>query len=151
MIIKRKLYSQVEEEERLYTKTATVKVSVNKIKDLKDANTIKKVLREKAGKPFSGNKEEVLAAIRRQRNNIKSRLSALENSMNHSDQLFNEAKELTTRFNRLEQAGKLRAKKAFAKNAKIGAGIAAGTAAVGTGVYLAKKHHNKKKNEKKED
>lgn len=144
MRLKRKLYSQTEEKERLYTKTSTVKVSVNKIKDLKDANTIKKVLREKkAGKPFSGNKEEALAAIQRLRGNIKSRLGVLENSVNHNDQLLDEAKALTTRFKRLEQASKLRA-----KNAKIGAGIAAGTVVLGTGAYLAKKHHDKKKDKK---
>ena len=50
---------------------------------------------------------------------------------------------------RVAKVEKLRSKKAFAKNAKIGAGIAAGTVAVGTGAYLAKKHYDKKKNEEK--
>ena len=84
MIIKRKQYSQ-----------AVVRAKVDKIKDLKDANNIKKVLREqKAGKPFSGNKEEVLTSIQRQRGKIKRRLSELENTMNHSDQMFNKARNL---------------------------------------------------------
>ena len=52
---------------------------------------------------------------------------------------------------RVAVASKLRSKKAFAKNAKIGAGIAAGTAVVGTSAYLAKKHYDKKKDEKNED
>ena len=59
------------------------------------------------------------------------------------------AKEL--RSSRLEKVAKLKAKKARVKNAKIGAGIVAGTAVLGTGAYLAKKHHDKKKNKKKED
>lgn len=36
----------------------------------------------------------------------------------------------------------------WSKNAKIGAGIAAGTVVLGTGAYFAKKHHDKKKDKK---
>ena len=61
------------------------------------------------------------------------------------------AKAAELRKKRVAVASKLRSKKAFAKNAKIGAGIAAGTAVVGTSAYLAKKHYDKKKNEKNED
>lgn len=61
------------------------------------------------------------------------------------------AEKAALRKKRVAVVGKLKAKKASAKNAKIGAGIAAGTAAVGIGAYLAKKYHDKKKNEKKED
>ncbi len=48
------------------------------------------------------------------------------------------------RASRVKKANELRAKKAFAKNAKIGAGIVAGSAALGAGAYLYNK--NKKKN-----
>ena len=56
------------------------------------------------------------------------------------------------RADRLAKVKRLKAIKARkVRNAKIGAGIAAGTVAVGTGAYLAKKHYDKKKKEKKED
>lgn len=58
-----------------------------------------------------------------------------------------EAKQL--RADRLSKVEKLKAIKARkVRNAKIGAGIVAGTAVLGTGAYLAKKHNDKKKNRK---
>ena len=58
-----------------------------------------------------------------------------------------EAKQL--RADRLAKVEKLKAIKARkVRNAKVGAGIAAGTVVLGTGAYLAKKRNDKKKNRK---
>lgn len=52
------------------------------------------------------------------------------------------------RASRVKKASELRAKKAFAKNTKIGAGIVAGSAALGTGAYLYNKSKNKNSDSK---
>ena len=54
------------------------------------------------------------------------------------------------RSDRLAKVKELKAKKLHARNVKIGASIVAGTAALGTGAYLAKKHYDNKKSEKKD-
>ncbi len=74
--------------------------------------------------------------------------SVREENMEILNNRVAKAKEL--RSSRLEKVAKLKAKKVRARNAKIGAGIAAGTAVLGTGVHLAKKHYDKKNSEKKD-
>lgn len=59
-----------------------------------------------------------------------------------------EAKQLRAdRLAKVEKLKAIKAKKVRAKNAKIGAGIAAGTAVLGTGAYLYNKNKKKKKKE----
>ena len=64
--------------------------------------------------------------------------------------LYSQIEEERRVFGEVKRANKA-AMKAFAKNTKIVGGVVLGTTAVGTGAYLIKKHHDKMKNERKED
>lgn len=94
-------------------------------------------------------RQKYLDLLKKVEKKLQNSREALERFEKRSGKIVNKAT-LKGGLKGVAVVKKLRAKKAFAKNVKIGAGIAAGAAAVGTGAYLAKKYHDKKKNEKKD-
>jgi hypothetical protein len=171
MIIKRKLYSQVEE--KLFARGKNMrdlgkgnKKANKRLKQEKFNKLVQEKLDESAAKGINLGKREAQFIVKESNpelfgngthakglvggtssktadiNTLHARLTRDSGPYKHStEQLMDYRK---------AAENELRKRKHLMKNIKIGAGIVAGTAVLGTGAYLAKKHHNKKK-DKKED
>lgn len=136
MIIKRKLYSFIDTFEPDMYEFDTYEPDVYNDSEWDNS----KKSRNKRKKKVKGEK------ISYQKLTKQERINKLSPSNQKKFYEFRRKRNLRTE--RLNKAATLRAKKAFAKNAKIGAGIVAGSAALGTGAYLYNKNKSKNSDSK---